>query len=178
MARVLNANRNVSAKGMNVSVEKKPGAEQGEKVKTKLAWIAPVIVFFVSLSVYLRCLHPGAAPADSSELVAAAHTVGAAHPPGETLLRAIASNLQNRRTTVNEPFVSVVCLNPLRRISSLLHRVQACFPCYSVSLRRMAHELFQRADNCRGGGSHRLHQFAAIFLCLCCSVERPAVCFV
>jgi hypothetical protein len=81
MARVLNANRNFSAKGKNASVDYKPGVEQN----TKFAWIAPVIVFFVSLSVYLRCLHPGAAPADSSELVAAAHAVGAAHPPGEKL---------------------------------------------------------------------------------------------
>jgi hypothetical protein len=49
------------------------------------AWLAPVIVFFVSLSVYVRSMHPGAAPADSSELVAAAHLVGAAHPPGYPL---------------------------------------------------------------------------------------------
>ena len=36
MARVLNANRNVSAKGMNASVDYKPGVEQN----TKFAWIA------------------------------------------------------------------------------------------------------------------------------------------
>ena len=48
-------------------------------------FLAPAIVFLVSVSVYVRCLHPGAAPADSSELAAAAHTLGAAHPPGAIL---------------------------------------------------------------------------------------------
>ncbi len=60
-----------------------PGGDGGAATPRLREWPAAAIVFFVSFCVYVRCLHPGAAAADSSELVAAAHAGGAAHPPGE-----------------------------------------------------------------------------------------------
>ncbi len=65
--------------GMKPRMESEPDIS---KRATTREWLPAAIVFFVSFSVYVRCLHPGAAAADSSELVAAAYTGGAAHPPG------------------------------------------------------------------------------------------------
>jgi hypothetical protein len=71
--------------GRRAGAGNEAGGDTGAAALVCREWPAAAIVFVVSFSAYVRCLHPGAAAADSSELVAAAHAGGAAHPPGEPL---------------------------------------------------------------------------------------------
>jgi tetratricopeptide (TPR) repeat protein len=46
----------------------------------------PLLIFFITLSVYVFTLHPTISPyRDSGDLIVAAHTLGVAHPPGYPL---------------------------------------------------------------------------------------------